>query len=613
MSNKILICFNLVMILIKVQTKEIRSYSCNTAEKINEIKNSKTTFKKLIIHFDTLYFVFEKRIIFARLAFNDNDQYVNGLINYNFFEQDNDEIYFPQSIPKEYQIFGYEYNKKLNETKEYYFKDDSREDQKNPNHVYFQNYLLNFDQFKGQLTSRDKLIETSNLIELNSILNTKYFNIYRFEIDKLDLELIFRHFLEKSYDKNRQNFLSVKYLIRIKNFSELTDKITPVIYLDTKFNRPNIKFFTFFFKYSNGVKFMESHRIYFIEIDRSFNQINFVRCFFDYHIDRSLLTISNEIKFNFEELFNCHTKYKNENQIRGIYHSKDLRLFYIIINRFYLKLDEQIISNKFIIKDEHYANNASDLKFNIKMYISESNENYRWVKTIGPNLVLLVPDTGSHFELSTDSNANLVLNKLADLSKTRLESCNEQTLTIQNHVFCFKSKIYFYMYELNGVLSLNQTYQSSSIVSIFEDTSVLWDNYQDVKLIFNYDDKFVIMTSSHLFVFDYDKFKVIDKKLSSTYSESDKYLKLESYLFKSNFQKDPLNIMVYYLIGVSILISIFFIYFIIVHFRSKAQIKPYFLNTVKVKKNVQSCSAIVSHQKVKKSTNTHIKKHIRRT
>lgn len=259
-----------------------------------------------------------------------------------------------------------------------------------------------------------------------------------------------------------------------------------------------------------------------------------------------------------DELLNCHRKFRDPREVKGIFYEKESDFFYIFINRFFLKIEEDLVRTGFRIDDRHYAK-AYDLKFssNYEFEIART----KWVKTLKQKSYL-VTNKRNVFELNHDS---MVKNYFtADEGYNQIEKCAHQTLNIGKHVFCF-DKQYYHYFMTNGDLVNSSTYRPArfKISNIFQDSSIHYRDDEELNFIFNYNqDKFVIMmTKTRLFVIDYSKFTTSnDWQIQLNYKPNEQVLVIKNYLFESYAPEESLvnlrSILSLFLISIVISIAI---------------------------------------------------------
>lgn len=465
-----LIFFSFILIEHQIHTQEIKSYSCDTKDKIDEIKNLKTNLKRFIRHDSFIYFVLKNRIIFTKIPVYEKYKYSNvsnygieRLFSTQFEEQEIEELDEIESIPKEYQVFGHYYDPKKNETWEYYFNDNLSN--KSDNHIYSDCFLLNFNRSTNALAKRIRTETEKDLDlieELKSEPETKYFNgiEFRNELDSKELngEFILKYYLNKTDLTNKTGIIDIKY-----------GYVGSPEYIKLKIKRSKLKFFTFYIVSFNDKKFYDVNHVHLIEIDDEF-KIKFAIYLIG---NKTELQNIGEVEFEGEELFNCHTKPTKMNETKGIYYDKKEKTFFIFIRRFYLQITEDLVKKGFTFDKQSFLNNSKDLHLDTETYLGNPFPVKSWVKTIDKNEALFtmnIADSRSNYLISTKSNS-LHLNKSEKAQKFKLNQCNEQTLLIQNHLFCFEKSKYFHLYELSKVSGYDETkkpVKNKSISSIFE-------------------------------------------------------------------------------------------------------------------------------------------------
>ena len=66
------------------------------------------------------------------------------------------------------------------------------------------------------------------------------------------------------------------------------------------------------------------------------------------------------LSMNYTEFFNCNPQFNNKSQLKGIFY--DQKYFYIFIKHHYLKIGDDLISQKFRILEEYFSD-SKWLKF----------------------------------------------------------------------------------------------------------------------------------------------------------------------------------------------------------------------------------------------------------
>ena len=263
---------------------------------------------------------------------------------------------------------------------------------------------------------------------------------------------------------------------------------------------------------------------YFIGIDNNTFKMNFVYYESDYYDLKQPISF----EFDFNEFFSCHTPFSSERQLKGIYFSN--QTFFIFIKRFYLQIEDDLVSNQFSLADDYYRRNAKNFKLDQSHYKTVLFEYYqsKWTKTLSSSSVFC-PSHIVCFQLNTDSNKNLLIKDLK--SNYLISGCLEQTLVFDKHVYCFLEDTYFHLGKEDDK-QYKVAENQYSIESIFQSSIVKWED-QKLKFTLNYkDNKFILMTITHIFVFEYDKFKSeMPDQIVAKYKNNENYFKIKSCLF----------------------------------------------------------------------------------
>lgn len=234
-------------------------------------------------------------------------------------------------------------------------------------------------------------------------------------------------------------------------------------------------------------------------------------------------------KFRFDEYFNCHRKFVDEREIKGIYYDRKEATYNIIINRFFIRVKESDAIAKsqeyFAIDDAQY-DRAIDMQFG-SLLVSFEIMHSKWLKTVRNQSYLITNYNHDNvFELTDDTFRKNVFKQPIDFN--RLVYCADNTLNVGENVYCFVDDVYYHFGPISKFedrdrsdLTLKRG-SAFSVKEIFASSPVNFSK-QQLKLIFNYKDgQFVFMTQEYLYVFDYDRFYVAkDKQIRTTYKSND--------------------------------------------------------------------------------------------
>lgn len=429
------------------------------------------------------------------------------------------------------KVFGHIYNKKKNLTTEFY---SVHKNDLNPNRnyttfeslyqrlgrigiienfsIFNQSYLLNFALKRPDaiLAERDQAADSTHLF-LNSkngyepqFANIVYFNrIYVENSGNEGMDLRINVF----YDQLEFNSSHTEgQLVATLIYSFGPEKERKTYRLS---NKDNYRQFVFYMRdLEFGYRRLFHHQpIYFIGLDEN-SQIEF-SVFNFFQNSHELL---HQVLFDPGELFDCFTKLTNERQLKGIYYDRDSELFFVFIKRFYLKIHKiDLIDREFVLENDWYAEKAHRLvhrpTIEGRFYEKIDSEflGRKWVKAIGPNTALYSPDNRNFFKLAVRDKDELTI---SGSSGSGVRSCYHQTLLVdEEHVFCFRKREYFFLYSLgNESYSHYWNKHRYPIAELFEETACDWTK-QRLLAIFHYkEDRFVMLTQSDLFVFEYKKF-----------------------------------------------------------------------------------------------------------
>lgn len=482
-----------------------RAYQCDS-DRLNELKNLKDHFKRLIVYDDQIYFIFKKRIIYTKLFSIDEQRYLNedlsqvSFVSHNFFEQLNEEVDLINGIPSDSKVIGHFYNKKKDEIYEFYSTPNSP--------IYNVSYELDFKQV---FASRKQLIESnriesefgmeSYILKLLDHSKVQYFNILDTNDDK---QLIIK-FCSSLQDFRIQNnsyqiefYLSLALITRLfkKNDANLKSFVT--YFNERSTDEDNVIYNFLILAITETTNDLELDFTY-IHVPLVFDEPN------DYSIDFKQFNknISTNVRtfkstLNFKELFSCHVKLRNERELKGVFYDSKNGLFFIFINRFYLKIQNDLIQSNYYLNDDDYNRNAFDLKFNneqIEEQVQFEYLNSKWLYAFEDQTYFR--PFNQIFELKTNQNSDLIIEQ-SNFDRLN-KNCFKQTFVIQKMLYCF-DRFDYYLIQKDHLIKLD------SVKSIFRTTKY---SIYELRLIFNYDlNRIVFATSSELFILRYNQFKI---------------------------------------------------------------------------------------------------------
>lgn len=275
----------------------------------------------------------------------------------------------------------------------------------------------------------------------------------------------------------------------------------------------------------------ESHFFYWlVSIDENF-EIN-LDAFLIEHRLNGYYDIANKanIKIRFSELLNCHTKVQKERELKGIYQNSKSQYFYIFINRFYLKIQKDLVASQFYLTESDYLIYGRDLKYGSEVSenaIEFGHFNNKWIFALNDKVYL--KPLQFIFELSFDKLQNVALKKV---DTNELGDCRSQTLVIEKQIYCFDRQDYY-------LIDQSKKPAQYLLNTIFNDKLIDFKEGSELVLIFKYkEDQIVFMSSKSLFVFKYKYFTVNSTNNKINYQkkvkDSTTYYILKNCLLDSN-------------------------------------------------------------------------------
>lgn len=297
------------------------------------------------------------------------------------------------------------------------------------------------------------------------------------------------------------------------------------------------------------------------------------------HFSRMLLTISNdEIRireefrvpvFTFDELLSCHSPFRNQREVKGIYFDPGQVDFYIIIKRFFIRVQGDLVKTGFRLDEQVYTN-ALNIKTQLYGTFFELAES-KWVKATRTKSYMVTSlCTTLESECMNAYDLTAEAFRINNFTKTEestnlIVSCPYNTLNIDGKLFCFEEQhYYFFVAEVNLYTSgkYATSERLSRISDIFKNASHIGYNAkQELKFIFNYlNDSFVFMTASSLFVFSYEKFSVNENnEIVVNYASSERVPIFENNLFENLERPSLLNYYIKLLILVLVILLVLLI------------------------------------------------------
>ena len=463
-------------------TRPVRDYRCSSNDEAAFVREAKSNLKRFVRHREKLYFVFENskinKIIFTKLPTLQKDESNRSFfIHYDFHEQ----IIDASSVST--KVIGHVYD------------GDAMQE-------------IHSTSQSGKLCASEKTYELGFSEELAK----------RDHQVNLNAELL-RHLNNKRACKSSYiEILKNKNMQVIFGLNEQARRISVELGVDNDFKEAfrlnfseNVRFFVVP-KFENEA---DSFIFDLIWVDET-AEINYE----SYVVQKpnpGLIEKKTQFKASLDELLSCHTRATNARQFKGIYFDRATEKFYVFINRFYLKLDRDLVSTFFMLTDLTYARHAQELEYGgLKEFAVFSDQMNSWVKNY-PNKSYLMPSSAI-FEVEPAKTGKLTVKS----SQDPVVACQYNILVFEKrYSFCFEPVYYYFLQDLGGAVQpLNK--ERFKIQSIFHNFSLIDLSGQSIKFTFNYKGyKFVMMTSQFVYVFDYRDFEVL--KLNMTIRFLDKH------------------------------------------------------------------------------------------
>ena len=283
--------------------------------------------------------------------------------------------------------------------------------------------------------------------------------------------------------------------------------------------------------YINIFKENEENIIMLIEMHDDHDTVDLTFQRFDY---RPFKPVHEHRDMLLNEFLTCLRPLKTPNDLKGIFYLKSY--FFIIINNFYLQIDsDQLIANNFEIDDSEYQK-AKRFKFeneatlrSIDFEISAT----KWIKHYKNKVYFVMMNRLFDIKFNEKDNSLLFIEKNAtfatetEIKEYFFRGCLGQLLEVDEQCFCLDGKGYW----MSFAGSLNPDH----IKDIFGPD--LYDDDQQLELIFKYGDRTIFMTRTHTFSVDSKSIKInyfTEKFGYLLYlDEGTKVEKKSNYLFRS--------------------------------------------------------------------------------
>lgn len=494
-----------------VESQKLERFFCDNLQ--SDDLNRLDRLKRFVRNDDKIYFIYQNQIIFTRLFEIDEKElfYFNAetMVVTGFYQQLINETDHLDGIPDGNRVIGHFYNADTKKTYEFYKVG-----------YYSVGYSYAYElNFNDTLAKRDRYLSIDKIetkkINLKEILET-----YRDDVKYFDL-------VQEHVDKNIVIFYK-KYSFDI-NYEYGTNS-----YTDSDDNRWQLpKYFVAYRSNQRDILQGNDEALFIISIDEEAVRINFGT----YLFKEGKRTKFRKTSMSFKEFFSCHVQFKTEWEIKGIFYDKQIKTYFVFINRFYLRISKlDLISNEFKLSNEMFENNAYD----IHIEDEELNQKFkfsilwrRWIYAVG-DLTYFRSHIDT-YEIKINYNDSRLVIKESNFGM--LGKCFRQSLVIEGHFFCIDEDDYFTMSSHGYPLRVGY------LSEIFEKSKIGWDKTQILSLIFNYKDgQVVFMTLSHTFVLEYKNFKIINSYKKLIYDDpnaDENLIKTKSCIFDSETCEPP--------------------------------------------------------------------------
>ena len=279
--------------------------------------------------------------------------------------------------------------------------------------------------------------------------------------------------------------------------------------------------------------------LHLMQID-SENQVHFRRRELTVSSDEIRIREEYRVSFTFDELLSCHSPFSREREVKGIYVDPGSGDFYVIIKRFFIRIEEDLVKTGFRLEEQVYAK-AQQIKTSWYARHFELAGS-KWVKTTRKKSYMVTSlcrteeSCRNIYDLSAEAFRinNFTVKEGTDL----IVNCTYNTLNIDGKLFCFQEQhYYFFVADVNRYTAGKYAISDRlfRISDIFNNTSIDYDAELELKFIFNYkNDTFVFMTQESLFVFRYDRFRVNENnEIVTNYSSDERVPEFENHLFQN--------------------------------------------------------------------------------
>lgn len=522
---------NLILVYLTYQIGDGKKiYYCNSKKALNELRDQ-SKIHRFLINKNTIFLILIDKIVsFEMPYFLEKDDQIQLVTQMPFVHSNNEE-------KDKKKILGYLVEDDL--TYEFY---KSKIEGVLLSYLTELNYMNNM--FETLIAYELKFDQTN--IATRTEFKYKYF---RFKKDK---EINFRFLLKVENQSSTEKDLLIfeysnsklNYFLSPYNLNPSLNEFDEMIFIERKKEASlvldyKVEYAVLFRQ--NQIQFNSSNSYILIELDDNQN-IYLNRLKLEISDSYLKILIDKKINFRLDQFFDCHQPFVSSKQVKGIYYSNQNDLFYIIIDRFYIRTDDDLIDKKFRIDPQLYED-ALDLKFELNQTENLEFEKLssKWVKILGNEVYLVT--FNKVFILNASNLKNGLIETENEKINKLLLNCTGQTLKIKTFIFCFNQKKYHLLNDIDNQAELNEKIEYYDIDEIFIRTNLKYDN-QALHFIFNYrnDTMFVLMTRTHLFMIDYSLVNVENSKINLIDGPINKMYSLDNLLFESIYEIPPINL-----------------------------------------------------------------------